>query len=239
MNILSIDTTTKKASVALTNGVKFFDITEENEITHSEKLLPLIDLALAEDKLKIEDIDLYAVINGPGSFTGVRIGLATVKAFAMVNNKKIFAISALEAIAFSVFVNNKTDNEKYILSLIDAKNNRCYYGLFKVSKVNDKIDIKSIIKPENDLIENLPEIIYNSLPDKATVLIAGNVKNDITKQYFTNEDYIYTYPTTREVIFAYRKINNLQNYIFDTYTLDAEYVRPSQAERLKNEHSKK
>ncbi len=239
MNILAIDTTTKKASVALTNDIVLFDITEDNDITHSEKLLPLVDMALSEENLKIEDIDLYAVINGPGSFTGVRIGLATVKAFAMVNNKKIFAISSLEAIAFSVFVNLKTDTEKYILSLIDAKNNRCYYGLYKVSKVKNKIDIKSVIKPENDLIENLPEIIHNSLPNNATVSVAGNMDSNVVKKYFKNEDYIKTYPNIREIILAYNKINNLQNYIFDTYTLDAEYVRPSQAERLKNEHFKK
>ncbi len=236
MNILAIDTTTRNASVALKSGDKLNYLSEENDITHSEKLLPLIDNILTDNALKIKDIDLFAVINGPGSFTGVRIGLATVKAFTMVNNKEIFAISALEAIAFSTYKKLENQDEKYILSLIDAKNNRVYYGLFKVSVTNNKIEINSVLKPENDLIENLPEIISNSLPNTSDVIIAGNIEENLANAYFKNNDFISIYPTTKDIILAYEEINNLQNYIFDTYTLDAEYIRPSQAERIKNEH---
>ena len=84
MNILSVDTTTKEASVSLrcdkttvTNSIK-------NEITHSEKFLPLIDKTLKESKLSLKDIDKFALLNGPGSFTGIRISLATIKAFCQV-----------------------------------------------------------------------------------------------------------------------------------------------------------
>ena len=239
MNILAIDTTTKKASVALQYNNKIVDISEENEITHSEKLLPLIDTILTNNNLKINDIDLFAVLNGPGSFTGVRIGLATIKAFTMINNKEIFAISSLEAIAFSTYQSLNTNDEKYILSLIDAKNNRVYYGLFKISTINDKVEISDMLKQENDLIENIPEIVSKAIPSNINYIVAGNIDQALFKDYFQNSKYMFIYPTTKDIILSYNKMKNLDKYIYNTYTLDAKYIRPSQAERVKNEQSNK
>ena len=137
MNILSIDTTTKIAAVTLKKDDKIISEAKENEITHSEKLLPLIDDILKKENLDITDISMYMVLNGPGSFTGVRIGLATIKAFAFVTNTKIFSISSLKAMAIVSYLKNMNDknNEtktKYILSLIDARNDRAYYSLNKL-----------------------------------------------------------------------------------------------------------
>ena len=82
MKILGIDTTTKSASCSVLNEDKYYTKAISNEITHSEKLLPIIHETLEESNLKIKDIELLLAINGPGSFTGIRIGLATVKALA-------------------------------------------------------------------------------------------------------------------------------------------------------------
>ena len=127
MNILGIDTTTKSASCSIYNNSKYYTKSISNEITHSEKLLPIIHETLKENNLTLDNIDMFATINGPGSFTGIRIGLATIKAFAQVKEIDIFSISSIDLISYVAF-RNSDENEKYILSLIDARNNRVYYG---------------------------------------------------------------------------------------------------------------
>lgn len=243
-NILSVDTTTKTAAVSLKNKEnKLIERFKENEITHSEKLLPLIDEVLKESNLNIKDIDMYAILSGPGSFTGVRIGLSTIKAFLMVTNKKAFAISALEEIAIIEYIKRNTKDEKYILSLIDAKNNRVYYSVYKVKYINNKISTNIIIPENNDTIENVILNIQDKLKDiSKDILIAGdcvNAYNEIIKNNFDSYLIDNFYPTPTDVINTINIIDDVQKYIFDTFSLDAHYVRKSQAERIKNERVNK
>lgn len=104
MNILAIDTTTKTASVSVKTNNNIYTDSIQNEITHSEKLLPLIDKVLTNSKLNLKDISMLACINGPGSFTGIRIGLSTIKAFSQVQNINIFSINSLELLAYSTML---------------------------------------------------------------------------------------------------------------------------------------
>lgn len=82
-------------------------------------MLPLIDEALKENNLSLNDIDMYSCINGPGSFTGIRIGLSTLKAFSFVDNKKIFSMSSLDLLSYVAYVNSKyyTTKKNLLLSL--------------------------------------------------------------------------------------------------------------------------
>lgn len=253
MNILSIDTTTKIAAVTLKKDDKIISEAKENEITHSEKLLPLIDDILKKENLDITDISMYMVLNGPGSFTGVRIGLATIKAFAFVTNTKIFSISSLKAVAIVSYLKNMNDknNEtktKYILSLIDARNDRAYYSLNKVYIKDDKIICENIISEDNDILENISSILKNHILQNSNTIenisIVSNFKDDTLnslKEIFNFENINVSlelqslYPTTEDLLSIYDNLYNVNEYIFDTYTLDANYVRVSQAERIKNE----
>ena len=253
MNILSIDTTTKIAAVTLKKDDKIISEAKENEITHSEKLLPLIDDILKKENLDITDISMYMVLNGPGSFTGVRIGLATIKAFAFVTNTKIFSISSLKAMAIVSYLKNMNDknNEtktKYILSLIDARNDRAYYSLNKVYIKDDKIICENIISEDNDILENISSILKNHIIQNSNTIenisIVSNLKGDTLnnlKEIFNFENINVSfklqslYPTTEDLLSIYDNLYNVNEYIFDTYTLDANYVRVSQAERIKNE----
>lgn len=253
MNILSIDTTTKIAAVTLKKDNIIISEAKENEITHSEKLLPLIDDILKKENLDIADISMYMVLNGPGSFTGVRIGLATIKAFAFVTNTKIFSISSLKAMAIVSYLKNMNDknNEtktKYILSLIDARNDRAYYSLNKVYIKDDKIICKNIIPEDNDILENISSILKNHIIQNSNTIenisIVSNLKGDTLnnlKEIFNFENINVSfklqslYPTTEDLLSIYDNLYNVNEYIFDTYTLDANYVRVSQAERIKNE----
>lgn len=224
MNILAIDSTTKKAAVALmlndTTYVKEID----NEITHSEKLLPLVDEVLNENNVKVKDMDLLACTLGPGSFTGVRIGIATVKALAKVLNKKILGVTSLKLMA----LNHLDTDHKYILSTLDAKNTRVYYELFEVT---DNKELK-----ETSISGNLPyEDLISLLKEKeiTDILVVtdntGMLKNPFTEQ-ITGTEVISSTLDLRNIF--NEDINESNTYTYET--LDAMYFRNSEAERTRD-----
>lgn len=126
MKILSIDTSSKICAVAILQDE---NLIKENLIdngqTHSEKLMPMIKEILTCTELSLKDIDLIVCDKGPGSFTGIRIGIATVKAFADSLNIPCIGISSLEALCFNVKTNG------LICSMIDARNENVYWSCFE------------------------------------------------------------------------------------------------------------
>ena len=125
MLILGISTSSNIASVALSKDAECIkELNINNNKTHSETLLPLINELLSETNIKLQDINLIACDNGPGSFTGIRIGISTVKAIAESLNIPVIAVSSLEGLAYNIH------DSECICSLIDAKNNQVYCGLF-------------------------------------------------------------------------------------------------------------
>lgn len=163
MKILSIDTSSKICSVAVLEDTDvIIERHIENELTHSQKLMPLIDEVLKALKLNLQDFDLFACSVGPGSFTGVRIGVSTVKAFYDVTNIKIASVSSLEGLAYNTLDSNYKNDASLVLSMIDAKNDNVYYGLFEknddVFKPIEELGAKNI----DDMIKTLKK--YHSLP---------------------------------------------------------------------------
>ena len=145
MKILSIETSNKICSVAILedkNLIKKIEL--NNGLTHSETLMPLIKQILEETKLSLSNIDLLVCDIGPGSFTGIRIGIATVKAFTDSLNIPSVGISSLEGLAYNI------KNEGLICSLIDCKNNNCYYSLYELK--NNTYTL--LEEPKADSVEN-------------------------------------------------------------------------------------
>ena len=125
MLILGISTSSNIASVALSKDAECIkELNINNNKTHSETLLPLINELLSETNIKLQDINLIACDNGPGSFTGIRIGISTVKAIAESLNIPVIAVSSLGGLAYNIH------DSECICSLIDARNNQVYCGLF-------------------------------------------------------------------------------------------------------------
>lgn len=136
MKILSIDTSSKICGVTISDNEKILiHLHNDDERTHSVKLMPMIDKALKDTNLTLDDISLLAVCTGPGSFTGVRIGIATVKAFADVKNIPVVGISSLESLAYNVSDYVNIENT-LVCSLIDAKNDNVYCGLYSFKPIN-------------------------------------------------------------------------------------------------------
>ena len=126
MKILSIDTSSPICAVAILEDNKLIkEISQNNGLTHSEKLMPIIQQILKETNIKLKDIGLLVCDKGPGSFTGIRIGIATVKAFTDSLNIPCVGISSLEALSYNI------NTSGIICSLIDAKNDNCYYGVYE------------------------------------------------------------------------------------------------------------
>ena len=134
MKILCIDTSSKLCGVAILDDTTLIKKIElDNGLTHSESLMPLIDQILKECNLNLNDINLLVSDIGPGSFTGIRIGIATVKAFADSLNIPCIGISSLEVLAYNV----STDG--LICSTIDCKNDNCYFALYELKNGNYKV----------------------------------------------------------------------------------------------------
>lgn len=129
MIILALDSTAKAAAAALLcDGELLAKDMHDDGNTHSSTLLPMIERLLKEKSLTVDDIDLFAASAGPGSFTGVRIGAATLKGLAFGRNKPCAAVSALEALAY-----NMRGTDGVVCALMDARRGQFYTATFKVT----------------------------------------------------------------------------------------------------------
>lgn len=127
MNILAADTSGRSLSVALLHcGSVVYECTLSNGLTHSENLMPLIDCAMRAGKITPSEVDRFAVVTGPGSFTGVRIGVAAIQAMAQVTGKPCVAVNALEALAFGVHT-----YEGVVCAMRDARASQVYCAAFQ------------------------------------------------------------------------------------------------------------
>lgn len=162
---LFIDTSSSDVSIAIIKDKNILaSISKETPNEHSIYTVKYLDDILKESNLNPEDIDKIMIVNGPGSFTGVRIGVTVAKTYAYLLKKDIITISSLKMLALS------TDHD-YIMSLIDAKHDNYYIGLY------DK-DNNEIIKEQLIHIDKLLEIInkYNPKLVSDNDIIINNIK---------------------------------------------------------------
>lgn len=132
--ILAIETATEICSVALVhNGAVISSRSVNEKNIHSERLMLLIDDVITETKRTKHDIDAVAVSVGPGSFTGLRIGLSAAKGLALALKKPIIAVPTLDGIAESFRISLSKEGTVAFCALIDAKRNEAFYAAFTVS----------------------------------------------------------------------------------------------------------
>lgn len=142
MKILSIDSSSVTASVAITeNGMILSEKFINNGLTHSQTLMPMVEEAIKESGISVKEIDLFAITNGPGSFTGVRIGISCVKGMADALNKKCVAVSTLEAIAEPL-----KNQDVIACAVMDARCNQVYTAIF--NKGNRLCEDKAVLIDE-------------------------------------------------------------------------------------------
>lgn len=138
-NILSIDTTSKYCSISISRGeeiqIEYNFVSNDNL---SATLVPAIDFVLNSIDLKLPDIDLFGMGIGPGLFTGIRVGLSTLKGLVFKDRKPVVPVVSLEALAYKY-----RDSDKNVIALIDAKRDEVYMAGYVVSRR----ELKEIISP--------------------------------------------------------------------------------------------
>ena len=220
MKILSVDTSSSNCAVALLEDDNLIDENSlNNGKTHSENLMPLIAELLERNNIELKRIGLITVSVGPGSFTGIRIGIASVKAMAEVHNIKIAGVTSLETLA-------KIDNsERNKICLLDARNNQVYFGVFD-KNYNLLEDYKA--DDINSLIEIMKKYENSVAIGDGAVLHKELLENNINGILVLKEC-LQTAENTGKI--GYKKF--LEGKLENADTIMPFYLRKSQAERMK------
>lgn len=239
MNILAIDTTIGRSSVSVLRGMEtVHSMVEKEDVSSSTNLLSLIDKLLFDNGLKISDIDLFASTIGPGSYTGIRIGLSTLKAIAYTMGKLSVGVPTLKALAHASGVSDFT------LTVLPAGRDELFVQTFKVLDQDNIIELDSAkcitLNKLLELVKDVPRINWTGL---GAELVAENIKKfaeERGKRFITitdnkiddmikNENVWFLYNTgyilsESTAILAHMEFSFGQNKILQD--LKAEYLRP-------------
>lgn len=146
MKILAIETSTVAGSIAVLDDETglIAEVRTDIKIVHAERLMPSIEWILMSSRVSIEDIGAFAISIGPGSFTGLRIGLSTAKGFAYATGKPLIPVPTLDAFARTIPFSSYT-----VCPMLDARKNEVYTALYKwEGPVIKKILPETAISPE-------------------------------------------------------------------------------------------
>lgn len=227
MKLLSLDSSATTASVSIYDASENKIIGEffiNTKLTHSQTLVPMIDALLKSTKTELNDIDYFAVNCGPGSFTGIRIGVSVVKGMAMALDKKCVSTSTLESMAYN-FVDS---DDVVVCSCMDARRNQVYNALFSVNngEVTRLCDDRAI--SVEDLADELIKL-------NNQVVLVGDGAHLVSKATENAELITLAHDSKRYqkassvALCAVKSIEN--NNVLNASSLMPTYLRPSQAER--------
>ncbi len=223
MKILALDTSAAVASVALCENERLLaEYTLNNGNTHSETLLPIVENILSAFRLTPRDIDLFAASSGPGSFTGVRIGAATLKGLAFGMNVPCAEVSTLEALAF-----NTLAVSGLICPVMNARRSQLYTALFR----SDGQSLTRILEDSAMSISELDEYL-SALGEGVTFVGDGyDITLDTLKMTRVKPlpDRLRHQSAYSVAAVAYKKY--LENDTVSDRQFKLNYLRPSQAER--------
>ena len=230
MKILALDTTAKTATAAVLEDEKLLGIyTVNTENTHSETLLPMIKSLLSSLSLDVQAIDAFAVSIGPGSFTGVRIGAATLKGLAFGRNKPCVGVSTLKALA-----SNLSGMSGIVCPVMNARRNQVYNAIYRACG-------KTLTELTADRAIGVPELEGELASFKEPIYLVGD--GDFLLYESGKLNYAYVPEQLRAQSAASVALCALADFRKGTAVSDSAvvptYLRPSQAERERNEKSSK
>ena len=227
MKILALDSSAAVATVALCEDDRLLaEYTVNNGNTHSETLLPMIEHLLGNFSMTAKDIDLFAASSGPGSFTGVRIGAATLKGLAFSMNKACIGVSTLEALA-----ENLAFHKGLICPVMNARRSQVYTAIFrsdgeKLERLTEDLAI-SIAELDGMLAEYKEETV---LAGDGYDICVGGFEKTAVRPVPERLRHQSAFSVAEAALAAYES----GKYCSDA-ELGVEYLRPSQAERERAE----
>ena len=231
MKIFACDSTAKTASVALCeDNILLAEFTQNGGNTHSETLLPMTEVLLNSMKTDIDEIDVFAVSEGPGSFTGVRIGAATVKGFAHRKDKPCIGVSTLEALA----TNLAFGEDKIIIPVMDARRGQFYTAKFSFNE--GKLE-----RISDDMAQSFEDFFEDVKSLNAKIYLVGDGYSAGRK--LLGDEYSYETPEKLRYQSAYSVAQIAYKKYLDGDRTSAEELRPTylrlpQAERDRLEKTK-
>lgn len=179
MKILCIDTSSTLCSVAILENTNLINKLElNNGLTHSETLMPLIKELFDKSILSLKDINLIVSDIGPGSFTGIRIGVATCKAFSDSLNIPCIGVSSLEVLAYNI------KNDGLICSTIDCKNDNCYFALYELSNGNYTV----LEQPCAKTVQEVLDLLDKKYTNKSIKFVGDGIPTKSTNCYLNIEN---------------------------------------------------
>ncbi len=221
MKILAIDTTGGACSVAvLTDGKIICEQFIHNKMTHSVHLMKLVDNCMELSGFNMRDIDVFAVTTGPGSFTGIRIGMCAVKGFAQLTGRPVAAVDALDAMARCV------PSHGLVVPMMDARREQVYAAVYKDG-----------VKVTEDMAIGIKELLTKLDGD---VLFLGDgvdayggiIKENYEKSRFAPVNLRYQ-RASAAALCAYEMA--MDNKLISAEELLPNYLRETQAERVRAE----
>ena len=222
IKILAIDTSTSVASIALSVNNKILASTVISTTkSHSESVMPQVEKLLKDAGCNISDIDIFAVAKGPGSFTGIRIGVMAVKTFAYATNSKIADVCTLDAIARSA------TGDGLICPLIDARNNQVYTGIYdsNYNRVSEYMGIPVIELADILNKEGKAVTFVGELKEDNRKILEDNLKVDMK----VVDEIDCRAESAAYIAYDMYKEGTLK----DANEVNPYYLRKSQAERMK------
>lgn len=238
MKILAIDSSSLTASVAIVEDeLTIAEYTVNYKKTHSQTLLPMLDEIVKMTELELGTIDAIAVAAGPGSFTGLRIGSATVKGLAQALNKPVVSVPTVDGLAGNLY-----GTDKLVCPVMDARRNQTYTGLYEFVKKEESYEMHCV---EEQCAVDIKEMIdkINALGREVIFLGDGvPVFADIIREHI-KVPYSFA-PSTcnrqRAAVIGWIGMKLFSQEIYESAVAHApEYLRLSQAEReLKEKNSK-
>ena len=241
MKILAIDTSCMTASCAVSeNGRILGEISTHHAKTHAQQLVPMMDMLLGSLAFDISDMDAFAVAIGPGSFTGLRIGVVTMKGLAYATGKPVIGIKTLDALAKTVPAFNGM-----ICPVLDARNHQVFTAFYKWEE-------KSLHKKSEDEGLTVDEMVSKIISYQQDVLLVGDAADKFAPlledalevvlvsmaeiapiKIYTADSGLYTPRAATVALLAEKRLES--GDIDDVHTLVPFYLRPSQAERMKRQ----
>ncbi len=232
MYILSIDITTPDLFVSVLEDEKVLaTVTEKAQRSHSVSLMCRIDEALSECSIQLKDTGLIAVTSGPGSYTGIRIGISTVKGLAEPSGIPCIGINTLDAISRGTDISNG-----YVCSVIDARNSNCFCSITRYADGSDGTTIcrdfmsfDEVASMLAGIDDTLPVHVAGYYSD-TFVSMTGSLDEDIRKRLVFTDSNVSA-GAGRLAFAAFSSDPDKKKYT--ALDLRSNYMRDSKAERTK------